>query len=362
MAFSGWPEEALDFYDGLAADNTKTYWAKHKAVYTDQILAPMTELTEELAAEFGEPKIFRPYRDIRFSKDKTPYKTHIGAVIGEVGYVQLSAEGLGAGAGMWEMNPEQLARYRAGGGQRPARPRARADRRRAGAGRHHRARARRAQVRAARLPGRPPSHRAAPLQGADRLAAVARRGLAGKCPGQGPRDVLSSERPGLFAPGSPSTSGADDAIAALAGITTGRRGRWAGADGTGCPVLPRPAGAPAHSAARSSSPARSRSPGPPGPGTRTAPPDSVLPGSVLPGSVLVAWLWPIRSISAFSSTISAAVGDSAITAEKMNPRLPRPMMSGSRKPDALAVSAVLTTRPGRRPAHVPRPCPCSACR
>jgi uncharacterized protein (TIGR02453 family) len=112
MAFSGWPEEALDFYDGLAADNTKTYWAANKAVYTDMILAPMTDLTEELAAEFGEPKIFRPYRDVRFSKDKTPYKTHIGAVVGGSCYVQLSAEGLGAGAGMWQMNPEQLARYR----------------------------------------------------------------------------------------------------------------------------------------------------------------------------------------------------------------------------------------------------------
>jgi uncharacterized protein (TIGR02453 family) len=112
MAFSGWPEEALDFYDGLAADNSKTYWGANKAVYTHKILAPMTELTEELAAEFGEPKIFRPYRDIRFSKDKTPYKTHIGAVVGGACYVQLSAEGLGAGAGMWEMSPEQLARYR----------------------------------------------------------------------------------------------------------------------------------------------------------------------------------------------------------------------------------------------------------
>jgi uncharacterized protein (TIGR02453 family) len=112
MAFSGWPEEALDFYDGLAADNTKTYWTANKAVYTDKILVPMTELAEELAGEFGEPKIFRPYRDTRFSKDKTPYKTHIGVVIGGSCYVQLSAEGLGVGAGMWEMNPEQLARYR----------------------------------------------------------------------------------------------------------------------------------------------------------------------------------------------------------------------------------------------------------
>jgi uncharacterized protein (TIGR02453 family) len=113
MAFSGWPEEALDFYDGLAADNTKTYWTEHKAVYTGKILDPMTELTEELAAEFGEPKIFRPYRDVRFSADKTPYKTHIGAVVGGTGYVQLSAEGLAAGAGMWQLSPEQLARYRA---------------------------------------------------------------------------------------------------------------------------------------------------------------------------------------------------------------------------------------------------------
>ena len=112
MAFSGWPEEALDFYDGLAADNTKTYWTAHRAVYDKAILAPMTELAEELAAEFGEPKIFRPYRDIRFSKDKTPYKTHIGVTLGDSCYVQLSVEGLGAGAGMWEMNPEQLGRYR----------------------------------------------------------------------------------------------------------------------------------------------------------------------------------------------------------------------------------------------------------
>jgi uncharacterized protein (TIGR02453 family) len=111
MPFEGWPEEALDFYEGLAADNSKAYWTEHKAVYEDKVLGPMTELVEELAEEFGEGKIFRPYRDVRFSPDKSPYKTHIGALIG-TGYVQLSAAGLAAGDGMYGMSPIQLSRYR----------------------------------------------------------------------------------------------------------------------------------------------------------------------------------------------------------------------------------------------------------
>jgi len=113
MAFGGWPEEALEFYEGLEADNSKSYWTSHKAVYEDKVLRPMTELVEELALEFGEPKIFRPYRDIRFSADKTPYKTHIGATVGAHNYVQFSADGLAAGAGMWHMEPDQLTHYRA---------------------------------------------------------------------------------------------------------------------------------------------------------------------------------------------------------------------------------------------------------
>jgi uncharacterized protein (TIGR02453 family) len=113
MAFGGWPAEAVEFYESLEADNSKSYWTSHKAVYEDAVLRPMQELTELLAPEFGEPKIFRPYRDIRFSADKTPYKTHIGATVGQTSYVQFSADGLGAGAGMWHLEPDQLARYRA---------------------------------------------------------------------------------------------------------------------------------------------------------------------------------------------------------------------------------------------------------
>lgn len=111
MTFQGWPEEALDFYDGLAADNSKTYWLAHKKVYEECVLQPMTELLEELGPDHGEGKIFRPYRDMRFSKDKSPYKTSIGAVIGD-GYIELSASGLAAGSGMYGMAADQLDRYR----------------------------------------------------------------------------------------------------------------------------------------------------------------------------------------------------------------------------------------------------------
>jgi uncharacterized protein (TIGR02453 family) len=111
MGFSGWPEAALDFYDGLEEDNSKAYWTANKAIYDQAVLGPMTALTGELSPEFGEVKIFRPYRDVRFSADKTPYKTGIGAVIG-FGYVQFSAGGLAAGSGMHQMAPDQIARYR----------------------------------------------------------------------------------------------------------------------------------------------------------------------------------------------------------------------------------------------------------
>jgi uncharacterized protein (TIGR02453 family) len=111
MAFQGWPEEALDFYDGLEADNSRVYWMAHKDVYETCVLLPMAELLAELEPEHGDTKIYRPYRDLRFSRDKTPYKTAMGAHVGD-GYVQLSAAGLAAGCGMYGMAPDQLERYR----------------------------------------------------------------------------------------------------------------------------------------------------------------------------------------------------------------------------------------------------------
>ncbi|MGY1705015.1 DUF2461 domain-containing protein [Geodermatophilus sp. SYSU D00697] len=118
MSFEGFPDEGLVFYEGLEADNSKTYWTRHRAVYDDCVRAPLQALVEELAPEFGTAKVFRPYRDVRFSHDKTPYKTHQGAVVNPEGrgagawYVQISTDGLMVAGGCWRLESDQVARYR----------------------------------------------------------------------------------------------------------------------------------------------------------------------------------------------------------------------------------------------------------
>jgi uncharacterized protein (DUF2461 family) len=72
VGFNGFGKHAVDFYEGLAADNSKVYWSDHKAVYDDRVRAPMLELLAELEPEFGSGKSFRPYRDIRFSNERVP--------------------------------------------------------------------------------------------------------------------------------------------------------------------------------------------------------------------------------------------------------------------------------------------------
>ncbi len=111
MTFTGIPIEALDFYEGLEADNTKTYWTQHKDSYETHVRAPITALCEQLSAEFGPVKVYRPYRDLRFSRDKSPYKDHQGAIVGDH-YVQVSAAGLFVGTGYYQMEPDQISRYR----------------------------------------------------------------------------------------------------------------------------------------------------------------------------------------------------------------------------------------------------------
>ena len=115
--FRGWPRRAIEFFEGLEADNSRDYWQAHKPVYDADVRAPMEALVAALEPEYGPAVLFRPYRDVRFSADKTPYKTQVAAVLGDTGdgayYVQLSADGLMTGAGLHVMTPDQVARLRA---------------------------------------------------------------------------------------------------------------------------------------------------------------------------------------------------------------------------------------------------------
>lgn len=115
MAFTGFPVEAIEFYEQLGADNTKAFWADNKQRFAELVKAPMVELTDALG-DYGPFHLFRPHNDLRFSKNKPPYKTHQGAY-GELEggsgyYLQLSADGLMVGAGYYAMAKDQLRRFR----------------------------------------------------------------------------------------------------------------------------------------------------------------------------------------------------------------------------------------------------------
>ncbi|WP_110181122.1 DUF2461 domain-containing protein [Nocardioides solisilvae] len=114
--FAGFPVAALDFYDDLEVDNTRAFWEAHKQVYAEAVRRPMEALVAALEPEFGKAKVFRPHRDVRFSKDKTPYKTHQGAFVaaGEATgwYVELSPRGTRVGAGFYDASGPRLAAIR----------------------------------------------------------------------------------------------------------------------------------------------------------------------------------------------------------------------------------------------------------
>ena len=116
MAFRGFPIEGIEFYEQLAADNSRSFWQANKGRFDEFVKQPMVELTEALD-EFGPFHMFRPYNDVRFSKNKPPYKTQQGAYGESEGgagfYVQFSADGLMVGAGYYAMAKDQLARLRA---------------------------------------------------------------------------------------------------------------------------------------------------------------------------------------------------------------------------------------------------------
>lgn len=117
--FDGFPEQALIFYEGLAADNSKAYWTDHKAVYDNCVRAPMEALLLALEPEFGAAKLFRPYNDVRFHKGKPLYKTQVAAAVHDdrsgkgTRYLALSADGLSLAGGYYQTTTDQVERLRA---------------------------------------------------------------------------------------------------------------------------------------------------------------------------------------------------------------------------------------------------------
>ncbi|HEX9538502.1 MAG TPA: DUF2461 domain-containing protein [Streptosporangiaceae bacterium] len=112
MGFSGWSTEAVEFFKGLQVNNSKGYWSARRAFYEASVREPMAGLLGELSGEFGPGRISRPYRDVRFRADKSPYKTEIYATLDRGGYVKFSADGLTAAVGYFMISAAQLERYR----------------------------------------------------------------------------------------------------------------------------------------------------------------------------------------------------------------------------------------------------------
>src|SRR2546430_17432788 len=110
--FTGWRGDFQGFFVGLQANNSKSYFDSHRRQYEEEVKRPMVALLADLEPEFGPARLSRPNRDIRFSADKSPYKTNIYADAGGGGYVALDATGLVAAAGRYGSDASQLARFR----------------------------------------------------------------------------------------------------------------------------------------------------------------------------------------------------------------------------------------------------------
>jgi uncharacterized protein (TIGR02453 family) len=106
MAFTGWPETAQRFFIGLQLDNSKRYFEANRELYLRDVRGPMEALSAELEKAVGPGHIFRINRDVRFSRDKSPYKTSVSGWWADPGgelYVQLDAKDFYVWAGKHEM-------------------------------------------------------------------------------------------------------------------------------------------------------------------------------------------------------------------------------------------------------------------
>jgi len=127
VGFSGMPDEGLAFLEDLEERNTKEFFDAHKQVFLQQVQAPFAALLDAACGRLrrsvpglGRPKVFRIYRDLRFSKDRTPYNTSMRAWVAhpsegvETGYyVDVGPGGMYAGGGRYHWERPELERLRA---------------------------------------------------------------------------------------------------------------------------------------------------------------------------------------------------------------------------------------------------------
>jgi len=117
--FEGFGASAADWFDRLDTDNSKAFFIATKREWEDAVRLPMESLIAEAAEAFGgnSSKLFRPYRDVRFSPDKRPIKTSCSGYVTRPGtmgflYAELSRDGLYAGTGLYDPAKDQLTRLR----------------------------------------------------------------------------------------------------------------------------------------------------------------------------------------------------------------------------------------------------------
>ena len=126
MTFAGFGPKALPFFKALAFHQSREWFEANRAIYESAVKGPVGDLVEDVAERLGQAKIpikgdrksslFRIHRDVRFSANKDPYKTHAGVVLTRSGnkndpgllYFHLSPEECFFAAGFYLPDSDKL--------------------------------------------------------------------------------------------------------------------------------------------------------------------------------------------------------------------------------------------------------------
>lgn len=128
--FTGFPPGALDFLRALALHQSREWFHANREVFDATLQRPLVALVDAVSEELarrkvplkgaGQKSLFRMNRDVRFSRDKSPYKTNLGAVLSRDGskrslgllYLHLDPKGSFVAAGVYQPEPDELKRIR----------------------------------------------------------------------------------------------------------------------------------------------------------------------------------------------------------------------------------------------------------